>query len=170
MPRSKVKAADSTEVISVRISKKIKYLLDLACRTKNLTVGRYIEEAILDSLANVPTTDGRRNLKTAGDDYWADEESDRFVWLMDNAMFTLSPDEERIKNVICRFHQNDKLVFVNQKRNYKGDLINSCWNEIKSFAETTDKNDDFQSPDDIYSKKYQENKKALIQKIKKYGA
>lgn len=168
MPRTKVKAVDSTEVISVRISKKIKYLLDLACRTKNLTVGRYIEEAILDSLANVPTIDGRRNLKTAGDDYWADEESERFVWLMDNAMFNLSPDEERIKNVICRFILDNKPIFINQKKNYKDDLITFCWNEIKAFAETTDKNDDFKSSDDIYSKKYKTNKQLLIEKIKKF--
>ena len=170
MARPRVKAIDSTEVISVRISKKTKYLLDLACRTKNLTVGRYIEEAIIDSLANIKTKDERRNLKTARDDFWADEESDRFIWLMDNAKFSLSPDEERIKNIIYRFHQNNKLVFINQKGNYKEDLINYCWNEIKSFADTTDKNDDFKSPDDVYSKKYIENKKALLQKIKKYEA
>ena len=124
MARPRVKAIDSTEVISVRISKKTKYLLDLACRTKNLTVGRYIEEAIIDSLENIETKDKRRNLKTARDDFWADEESERFIWLIDNAKFSLSPDEERIKNIIYRFHQNNKLVFINQKGNYKEDLIN----------------------------------------------
>lgn len=170
MARPRVKAIDSTEVISVRISKKTKYLLDLACRTKNLTVGRYIEEAIIDSLENIETKDKRRNLKTARDDFWADEESERFIWLIDNAKFSLSPDEERIKNIIYRFHQNNKLVFINQKGNYKEDLINYCWSEIKSFADTSDKNDDFKSPDDVYSKKYIENKKALLQKIKKYEA
>ena len=41
---TKTKAIDTTEVISVRISKKIKYLLDLACRTKNLTVGRGVPQ------------------------------------------------------------------------------------------------------------------------------
>lgn len=167
---TKTKAIETTEVISVRISKKIKYLLDLACRTKNLTVGRYIEEAILNSLEDIKTIDKRRNLKTAGDDFWAEKESERFVWLMDNAMFALSPSEERIKNVIHRFHQNDKSVFVNQRGNYKEDLINYCWDEIKAFAESTDKNDDFKSPVDLYSKKYAENKEKLTLKIKKFGA
>ena len=38
---------------------------------------------------------------------------------------------------------------VSEVRNYKEDLINYCWSEIKSFADTTDKNDDFKSPDDV---------------------
>lgn len=170
MARLNSKSADSTEVVSVRISKKIKYLLDLACRQKNLTIGRYIEDAIFNSLEAVPTNDKRRNLKTAGDDFWADEESDRFVWLMDNAMFSLSPDEERIKNIINRFEYKGKKLFINQKGNYKDDLINYCWDEIKTFAEYADKNDDFNSSEDIYSKKYKETRNALIKKFEGYGA
>lgn len=170
MARTKTKVVDTTDVISVRISKKTKYLLDLACRTTNLSIGRYVEEAVMDSFSNVETKDKRRNLKTAGDDFWDEKASERFLYLIDNLTFTLLPEEERIKNVLNRFKYKSKNAFMTSQNNYKHDLIDYCWNEIQEFAETTDKNDDFKSPDDIYSRKYINARENLIKKIEEYGA
>ena len=177
MARPKSKTADSTEVVSIRISRKAKYLLDLACRTTNLTIGKYIEEALMDSFANIKTKDGRRNLKSAGDDFWNENEAQRFMYLVDtsiypdgNAMFTLSPEEEKLKNVLTQFRYKNELVFVHRNRYFKEELVEYCWNEIQEFAETSDKNDDFNGEDELYSKKYREARENLIKKIEEYVA
>ena len=77
----------------------------------------------------------------------------------------LSPEEEKLKNVLTQFRYKNELVFVHRNRYFKEELVEYCWNEIQEFAETSDKNDDFNGEDELYSKKYREARENLIKKI-----
>lgn len=90
-----------SEIVTVRLDPKMRYLAELAARTQRRTLSSYIEWAIEESLKQVdlPFADGEKDLSvdtaSAAEVLWDVEESDRFYYLA-RALPGLLTHEEQI--------------------------------------------------------------------------
>ena len=89
-----------SEIVTVRLDPKMRYLAELAARTQRRTLSSYIEWAIEESLKQVdlPFADGEKDLSvdtaSAAEVLWDVEESDRFYFLARSLPGLLTHEEQ----------------------------------------------------------------------------
>ena len=69
-----------TEIVTVRVDPKIKYLAELAARRQRRSLSSFIEWAILESL-DVMNSSGRTEEVNIDNSLWDIDEADRFILL-----------------------------------------------------------------------------------------
>ena len=93
-----------SEIVTVRLDPKLKYLAELAARRHRRTLSSYIEWAIEDSLSRVhPIYDVENGVASFADrasDLWDVDEPDRFAKLALNYPDLLDHEEQRIWKLI----------------------------------------------------------------------
>lgn len=167
----KEKAVDTTEVMSIRISKKAKYLLDLASKASGMTIGKYVEHAIMSVISEINImNDGRRNLKTAAADYWDGNEVQRKIFLLTHPVYELDDDDKKVLLVIDNIAYRGNLMFYNPSKpkdeRYNMALIEDCWKKINELAECIELDYDINIKDNVderdYSNKFYKMRENLI--------
>ena len=167
----KEKAVDATEVMSIRISKKAKYLLDLASKASGMTIGKYVEHAIMVAIQDITLRkDGRRNLRTAAADYWDGNEVQRKIFLLTHPVYELDDDDKKVLLVIDNIAYRGNLMFHNPSKpkdeHYNIALIEDCWKEINELAECIELDYDVNIKDNVeerdYSNKFYKMRENLI--------
>lgn len=89
-----------TQVVTVRLDQKLRYLAELAALKQRRTLSSYIEWAIQDSLSRVPLIEGTGfndqsvTVQDEADKLWDVDEPDRFVKLAFNYPELLTHDEQ----------------------------------------------------------------------------
>ena len=105
--RRSTKASESkrkSEVVTVRLDPKLKYLAELAARRLRRTLSSYIEWAIEDSLSrvslNVTSSEFSATFADTGSSLWDVDEPDRFTKLALNYPDLLDHEEQRLWKLI----------------------------------------------------------------------
>ena len=89
-----------TQVVTVRLDPKLRYLAELAALKQRRTLSSYIEWAVQDSLSRVPLIEGTGfndqsvTVQDEADKLWDVDEPDRFVKLAFNYPELLTHDEQ----------------------------------------------------------------------------
>lgn len=108
MPRKKSGLSDTsrkTEIVTVRLDSRLKYLAELAARRQRRPLSSYIEWAVAESLSRVPAAydPGREGPDTFADEasaLWDVDERDRFVKLALRYPDLLDVEEQRLWKLI----------------------------------------------------------------------
>ncbi len=167
----KEKAVDTTEVMSIRISKKAKYLLDLASKASGMTIGKFVEHAIMVAIKDITLrNDSRRNLRTAAADYWDGNEVQRKIFLLTHPVYELDDDDKKVLLVIENIAYRGNLMFYNPSKpkdeRYNMALIEDCWKKINELAECIELDYDINIKDNVderdYSNKFYKMRENLI--------
>lgn len=94
-----------SEVVTVRLDPRLKYLAELAARRQRRPLSSYVEWAIESSLSSVmpaydPTRDGPESLADVASDLWDVDEPDRFAKLALRYPDLLDHEEQRLWKLI----------------------------------------------------------------------
>lgn len=141
-PRSKDRKRRS-EVVTVRLDPRLKYLAELAARRQRRPLSSYIEWAIEGSLSNVmlaydPTRDGPESLTDVASDLWDVDEPDRFAKLALRYPDLLDHEEQRLWKLIRENGGLWRGGFVGPERRWQwtveeGSLM---WTSLRMHWET----------------------------------
>lgn len=169
--RKKMKKQNDTEVITVRISAKVRYLLEIACRKKRKTLAKYIEDAIDSTFKDVKLK-GNTSVNSDRDNLWEDEsdEIDRFIYLADTYPDLLTDLETKILLILQNF-KTENIKFYTKKSGdvyyWDADLIRNCWSEIQEFAQHLSEFTGFDEREEELKPKARIAKKELEKVMKK---
>jgi hypothetical protein len=87
-----------SEIVTVRLDPKTRYLAELAARVQRRTLSSFVEWAIAQAVEAQPVNG--RTLGQVADDLWDTDEADRFVMLAMNHPTLLNHDEQVLWKVI----------------------------------------------------------------------
>jgi hypothetical protein len=97
-----------SEVVTIRLDPKLKYIAELAARKQRRTLSSYIEWAVEQSLSNLQASEYTppgypipRSFADVAATAWDVDEADRFVKLAQNFPELLTHDEQRVWKLIC---------------------------------------------------------------------
>jgi hypothetical protein len=95
-----------SEVVTVRLDPKVKYLAELAARRQRRTLSSYIEWAVEDSLHRVHLTHNERGeeartIAEMASSLWDVDEPDRFAKLAFHYPHLLDHEQQRIWKLVC---------------------------------------------------------------------
>ena len=132
-----------TQVVTLRLDPKLRYLTDLAARTQRRTTSGFIEWAIEQSMNNIVVKFGDDYQRTLADEaskLWDVDEADRLAKLAMNYPGLLTHDEQVIWKLII---ENDAFwdssystkwdsMMMEKKIKYR--LIRDIWDTLKAVA------------------------------------
>ena len=134
-----------SEVVTVRLDPKLKYLAELAARRQRRTLSSFIEWAIADSLSRVhPAFDPHLNEKPASladvaMELWDIDEADRFARLATQFPELLDHEEQKLWKLICECDDLWNFDFGPDPRTrfYPGlihERLREHWQTLRSIA------------------------------------
>jgi len=142
--KSKVGAAGLTrsEVVTVRLDPKLRYIADLAARKQRRSVSSFIEWAVERGVDSVYVAEQGPSLWNEADELWDVDESDRFVKLALRHPDLLSHDEQIVWKLV---RENGYLWRGSHDRNNEWhwtpsesaiilDRLREHWNTFKAAA------------------------------------
>ena len=120
-----------SEVVTIRLDPKMRYLAELAARKQRRTVSSFIEWAIERSLKEVVLTEDF-SIADKAHDLWDVDECDRFV--------KLALQDENLLNyreqVLWKYLQTEQVVEIfKQHRNIDWNRLRDQWPQLKSGAD-----------------------------------
>ena len=131
-----------SEVVTVRLDPKLRYLVDLAARKQRRTVSSFIEWAIERGLDAVMLADDAATVWKQADLLWDVDEGDRFVNVAVRYPELLTHDEQVLwklirENGYCwrgRYDQEDRWTWTVQPSAAIIERIREHWNDFKAAA------------------------------------
>lgn len=105
-----------SEVVTVRLDPKLRYIAELAARKQRRTLSSFVEWALERSLDSVSAVDGRETFWAEADYLWDVDESDRFVKLAMRHPELLTHDEQILWKIV-----REQAVFWKGKYDYRGE-------------------------------------------------
>ena len=88
------KEARRSEIVTIRLDPKLRYLAELAARRQRRTLSSFIEWGVSNSLSAVAIDETGKTVADRGDFLWDVDEADRFVRLALNYESLLTHDEQ----------------------------------------------------------------------------
>jgi hypothetical protein len=138
-----------SEVVTVRLDPRLKYLAELAARRQRRPLSSYIEWAIEESLAQVrPAADPTRQLapetfRDVAGDLWDVDEPDRFVRLAIRYPDLLDHEEQRLWKLIreCGYlwkgaygGSSDEWQWTVKEDSFNWERFRECWEVFSQVA------------------------------------
>jgi hypothetical protein len=120
-----------SEVVTVRLDQKLRYLADLAARKQRRTLSSFIEGAIERALAEVKLSETSTVEQAAGK-LWDIDESDRFVKLAFFDENLLTYDEQVIWKLIQEWNSLD---FSRNEQKFDWEQLRQEWPKVLAAAE-----------------------------------
>ena len=120
-----------SEVVTVRLDQKLRYLADLAARKQRRTLSSFIEWAIERALAEVKLS-GTSTVEEEARALWDIDESDRFVKLAFFDESLLTYDEQVIWKIIQEW---ESLGFSKNERKFDWKHLRQIWPKVLAAAE-----------------------------------
>jgi len=121
-----------SEVVTVRLDPKLRYLADLAARKQRRTLSSFIEWAIERSLAEVKLT-GASTVANEAAALWDVDECDRFVKLALYDESLLNYDEQVLWK--CLQEQGDPGILSRNERKIDWKHLRKIWTQVLATAE-----------------------------------
>ena len=114
--KAKVRGAKTqkSEVVTVRLEPKLRYMTEIAARVQRRTLSSLIEQAVEESLKSIVIwTDDQGKTESVADlsnKLWDPIESDRFCILASTFPNLLTHDEQKLDKLITELQRVDPLV------------------------------------------------------------
>jgi len=133
-----------SEVVSIRLDRKLKFVADMAARKQRRTISSFIEWAVEEAVKNVKLNSEDNETITAFDlleRVWDVDEADRFVKLALNHPELLNHEEEVLWKLIRNnpglwegYYLEDKRKWKLNKNNMIFERLRQHWETFKQIA------------------------------------
>lgn len=127
-----------SEVVTVRLDPKLRYMAELAARKQRRTLSSFIEWSIEQSLKEVLVVNAskgeRSNLAEMAESLWDVSSPKRLVKLAQKCPELLNYKEERIWRLVDEW----KALFdfyENGSRRFRWELLDSLWKEFEQYGD-----------------------------------
>jgi hypothetical protein len=133
-----------SEIVTVRLDPKLRYLAELAARRQRRTLSSFIEWAIEEGLKQITISEGRFTISQAANALWDVDEADRLVKLAFKDRSLLNHREELIWKLVQenpafwlenRDKKNDAWRWSIDQDNFDFLFLRECWRSLSAVAD-----------------------------------
>lgn len=154
-----------SEIVTIRLDPRLRYLADLAARKHRRTLSSFIEWAIEESLDRVDLRGAEGELSTVAQNssqLWDPEEPDRFVFLATKFPDLLTHDEQ----FLWKYISTEPVLRGRKPLISDMIAIRESWNHLKRYSDAKITKEELNDIIKSYIKKHEEKQKEDIDENK----